>query len=192
MSPITRTPLRNCGGGPRYRTEDEALRSKRTRHPDFREAEECPRCEGWHAVIGKSVPAAVKTAPRETGPSRKMRALICARDGYQCVRCGKPAGPDAGPYSIQHRIARQSGGTSDPEANSPSRLLLLCGSATTGCHGEVEARKDPHDLAAGYRLESWQDPEAEGVMYFDASGCGVTKWLEAGGGLADEAPGRAA
>ena len=36
------------------------------------------------------------------------------------------------------------GGTTDPAANSPSNLVLLCGSATTpgGCHTAVEKFRD--------------------------------------------------
>lgn len=124
---------------------------------------------------------------RDTGPDPKTRALVLVRDGYQCVRCGCPAGPEIGQYSLQHRKARGVGGD-----NSLPNLILLCGSATTGCHGAVEARKDPHDLAAGYRLESWQDPAAEGVMYASEHGSGVTLWLDADGGLSPEPPGRAA
>ena len=58
-------------------------------------------------------------------------------------------------------------------------------------HGEVEAR-DPHDLARGYRLESWQDPAAEPVMYFDQDGSGFTAWLLEDGTFSFEAPGAAA
>jgi len=134
----------------------------------------------------KSAPtrrAAAHKPQRDTGPSRKTRALVLARDGYHCVRDGRPAGPGIGPYSIQHRKARGVGGD-----NSLPNLLLLCGSATTLCHGEVESRQDPHDLAAGYRLESWQDPAAEGVMYMERDGGDFTAWLLPDGGLSFDGP----
>ena len=65
-------------------------------------------------------------------------------------------------------------------------LILLHGSATTGCHAEVE-RRGAHDNAAGYWLNSWQNPAAEPVMYASEDG-GVTFWLEADGGLTQDAP----
>ena len=120
---------------------------------------------------------------RNTGPGVKTRLIVLNRDRWACARCGRPAGPATGTYSIQHRKARGVGG-----GNSLCNLLLLCGSATTGCHGEVEARQDPHDQLAGYRLESWQDPAAEGVMYFSESGSGFTAWLLEDGTLSFEAP----
>ena len=130
---------------------------------------------------------AARKPPKDTGPSLKVRLMVLNRDGYLCARCGKPAGPGGvGPYSIQHRVARGVSGD-----NSPANLLLLCGSATTGCHGAVESRMDPHDLAAGYRLESWQNPETEPVMYASADG-GFTAWLEPNGSLSFDAPAGAA
>ncbi|MDQ2877145.1 MAG: hypothetical protein M3Y33_20990, partial [Actinomycetota bacterium] len=119
----------------------------------------------------------------DTGPTRAVRALVLARDGHRCARCGRPCGPGIAPYSLQHRKARGVGGDS-----SPPGLVLLCGTATTGCHGEVESRRFPADQAKGYRLESWQDPAAEGVMYFDASDGGFTAWLADSGELLFEEP----
>ncbi len=139
------------------------------------------------AVPAGKRPPAQRKPPRDTGPDRRTRALVLERDGYQCARCGRPAGPGTGPYSLQHRKARGVGGD-----NSPANLLLLCGSATTLCHGHVEARTDPHDLAAGYRLESWQDPQAEGVMYASEAGSGFTAWLLDDGSLSFDGPGVAA
>lgn len=131
---------------------------------------------------------------RDTGPSRKVRALVLARDGYACVRCGKGCGPGIAEYSLQHRKARGVGGD-----NSLPNLILLCGSATTGCHGEVEARgngdpvKRRDDQARGYRLESHQEPGLEPVMYFEREdGPGFTAWLADDGSLVFEAPAGAA
>jgi hypothetical protein len=125
-----------------------------------------------------------RKAPADTGPGKVTRRLVLERDGYQCVRCGRPAGPGIGIYSIQHRVARGVGG-----GNSPANLIVLCGTATTLCHGEVEAKRDPHDLEAGYRLESSQDPGAEAVMLASEHGSGVTKYLTEAGTYSDYPPG---
>lgn len=135
-------------------------------------------------LTAKTAPArtqAPRKPPRDTGPDRATRALICKRDCYRCVRCGKPCGPDIAEYSLQHRKARGVGGD-----NSPSNLILLHGSATTGCHAEVE-RRGERDNAEGYWLWSWQDPAAEGVMYVSEDG-GATMWLRASGSLSPDGP----
>lgn len=140
-------------------------------------------CEGgWHITRAAKPTTVAKAAAADTGPDRATRALVLTRDGYRCVRCGKPCGPGIAPYSIQHRIARGVGG-----GNAIPNLILLDGTATTGCHGAVESKKNPHDHPRGYRLESWQDPAAEPVMYASEDG-GVTFYLEADGGLTVDAP----
>ena len=145
-------------------------------------------------LLAKSAPArtvAPRKPARDTGPSRLVRSVVLERDGYQCARCGKPAGPGIGPYSLQHRKARGVGGDS-----SLPNLLLLCGSALTLCHGEVESRdplKRREDQAKGYRLESYQDPALEPVMYFERpDGPGFTAWLCDNGSLSFEPPGEMA
>lgn len=129
-----------------------------------------------------------RTAPRDTGPDPKTRALVLIRDGYACVRCGCPSGPGIGQYSLQHRKARGVGG-----GNSPQNLILLCGTATSpgGCHLMAESR-DREAQAQGYWLESWQDPAFEGVLYASEHGSGITLWLAADGGLLTEPPESAA
>jgi hypothetical protein len=76
----------------------------------------------------------------DTGPDRNTRQLVMERDDWTCAFCGKPIG-DSRDYSLQHRKARGSGGTSDPAINSPANLILVCGSATTRCHFFLESRK---------------------------------------------------
>lgn len=187
MSLTTRTGMRRCGK--RWPTEDAALRSKKGLTGDYL-ATPCRACCGWHLISKQAITDTVAEqreraakAPRDTGPSRKVRAIVLERDGYACARCGKPAGPGIGEYSLQHRKARGVGGDS-----SIPNLLLLCGSATTSCHSEVEARKDARDLAAGYRLESWQTPGLEPVMYASPHGSGFTAWLAEDGSLLFEGP----
>lgn len=204
MTLETRTPMRRCGKP--YATREAALASKRAQADGVFVPEDPCRCESFHVAKGLPpvvlpVPAprtpaddelpadrvkktGARKSPRYTGPNNLTRLAVLKRDGLQCVRCGCPAGPEAGPYSIQHRIARGVGGT-----NIIQNLLLLCGSATTLCHGAVESKSDPHDLARGYRLESWQDPAAEPVMIVTSpDGGGITVWLSDDGEYLLEQP----
>jgi hypothetical protein len=121
---------------------------------------------------------------KDTGPSQKVRGLVLARDGFQCIACGKSAGGACTWWSIQHRKARGQGG-----GNDLSNLILLCGSATSpGCHRRCEDR-DREMQARGYWLESWQDPRTEPVMLFSQHGSGITVWLTPDGGYSTEPPG---
>jgi hypothetical protein len=100
-----------------------------------------------------------KTGRRDTGPDRATRELVLERDEYRCVCCGKPVSD--GPWSTQHRRARGNGGTSRPEINRPSNLIILCGSATSpgGCHLWCERRStEAEDLGYVVSLNSKEDP----------------------------------
>jgi hypothetical protein len=80
------------------------------------------------------------------------------RDGFQCVRCGNVVSGEPGVgFSLQHRIPRGMGGSRDPRLNLPSNLVLLDGSGTTGCHGEVESHRADAE-AAGYLVPRHLDP----------------------------------
>ena len=99
---------------------------------------------------------------RVTGPSRATRTLVWDRDGGACGWCGRPV--YEGDHSLQHRRARGMGGTRRADANSPANLVLVCGSATTGCHGHIEA--NPQEAARrGFRIGQWQDPSGVPVLY---------------------------
>lgn len=105
---------------------------------------------------------------RDTGPSRKVRAVIWKRAGGACESCGVSV---AGrPYSIQHIIARGMGGTSDPDANALFNLVLLCGTATTpgSCHALAESR-DPGMRARGFWAYSWENPAVKGITLADGT-----------------------
>ena len=173
--------MRHC----RYATVEAAMASKRGLSGGY-EAVPCA-CGGARLVPAK--PAAValagppKRAPTDTGPDARTRKIILERDGWTCVRCGKPCGPGVAPYSLQHRVARGVGG-----GNDLFNLILLDGSALTECHGEVESRKYPADLTRGYRLESWQNPAIEPVAYFDQDYGHVLAWLDADGGMSFDPP----
>ena len=82
------------------------------------------------------------------GPSMLERAIVLLRAAGRCEVCGVVLAvlDDDKPRwiaerSFHHRQPRGSGGTRDPEANTPPRLLLLCGSGTSGCHGTVESQR---------------------------------------------------
>ncbi|TYK45217.1 HNH endonuclease [Actinomadura decatromicini] len=103
------------------------------------------------------------TRPRDTGPDRTTRELVLERDDWACFCCG--ATIIGQQYSLQHRLARRLGGTSDPLINSPANLVTLLGSATTECHGRVEGRHSA-DHVAGYRLKTGQDPANTPVLHW--------------------------
>lgn len=125
---------------------------------------------------------AVKPAARtETGPDRKTRNLVLERDGYACVCCG--ASVTGRPYSLQHRKRRSQGG-----GNSPSNLITVLGTGTTGCHERIDSRRDPADEAQGYTVRSWDDPAEIPVMIHSEHGSGATAWLTDAGTYAFKAP----
>jgi hypothetical protein len=128
----------------------------------------------------------VQKTSRDTGPSRKVRKLVLERDGCCCVCCGKSVIGQV--YSLQHRDARGSGGTSDPMANSPVNLVTMLGDGITGCHGRVELREDPADGTKGYRLETGQDPALTRVWRVNEFGVGRWSWPTHDGRWLYEAP----
>lgn len=95
-------------------------------------------------------------APRNTGPSVAVRKGVTERAHGACERCGQTI---RGDYSIHHRKPRGMGGTTDPAANSPSNLVLLCGSATTpgGCHTAVEKFRESA-ISTGWIVPRVADP----------------------------------
>lgn len=68
--------------------------------------------------------------PSGIRPEQRLNALM--RDQARCRRCGIVCLNV--PSSLHHRLLRSRGGTDEL-----SNLLLLCGSGTTGCHGEAHA-----------------------------------------------------
>lgn len=76
-----------------------------------------------------------------TGPSVATRALVWARDQGECQWCGEPV-ESWQPHSLQHRRARGMGGTSRVESNEPGNLVLVHGTGSTGCHADMESRRD--------------------------------------------------
>ena len=96
----------------------------------------------------------------KTGPSKSVVALVFDRDVGCCIRCGRAVRFEARgeDYSVQHRRARGSGGDVRPETNLPANLVILCGSATTGCHGWAESHRD-EARDAGLSMRWKQDPQ---------------------------------
>lgn len=101
----------------------------------------------------------------ETGPDRQTRQVVLERDNWQCACCGDPIDLPKG-YSLQHRVARGAGGSSNPDLNSPANLITLCGSATSpdGCHQLAESRSKVMQRA-GYWLTRDQDPATTPVFH---------------------------
>lgn len=105
---------------------------------------------------------------RDTGPTPEQRAAVWERAGGCCERCGR--GVEGQVASIHHRKPRRMGGTRDPEINSLSNLMLLCGSGTGGCHGMVEkARQESRDL--GFLVGSVQNPSGVPVLVYGKGAC---------------------
>lgn len=77
---------------------------------------------------------------------RRIRAAIIARDGYQCVQCGR-----SGLLEVDHIIPRHKGGA----IYDPANLQSLC-SGPYGCHarktaaelGNTDARQRRHRWTA--------------------------------------------
>ena len=88
----------------------------------------------------------LRTRPRETGPTPHQRLLVVNRSAGRCELCHLALwDADYGwlaTHSFHHRQPRGMGG-SKAETNSPERILLTCGSGTSGCHGLITS--EPSD-----------------------------------------------
>lgn len=102
-------------------------------------------------------PAAPKPPPRDTGPTRAVRDTVKARAAMCCERCGVSVA--AYGHQVHHRQPRQMGGTSRPETNLPSNLLLLC---APRCHDEVESSRQI-SYERGWLVRPRHDPATSPV-----------------------------
>lgn len=93
-----------------------------------------------------------------TGPHSEARQLVHARAQSCCERCAKSLTWE--PSHIHHRRPRSMGGTSDPNINNVSNLLLLC----VPCHEWAESHRDLA-RAQGYGVPMGTDPLAWPVEY---------------------------
>lgn len=92
---------------------------------------------------------------KRTGPTPDTRQLVLDRAENLCERCGKAG------EQIHHRLPRGAGGTSDPEINSPSNLIVLCST----CHAWIESnRSASYDL--GLLVRRGQNPADVPVFLF--------------------------
>lgn len=122
--------------------------------------------------------------PVNTGPTAATVAVVVERDQGQCVRCGLMLRGMRGlDWSVQHRRARGDGGTRRPDTNQAHNLILLCGSATTGCHGWVESYREAA-REHGWAIRQTDDPAAEPVRH---SVHGLV-WLTADGSFTRRRP----
>ncbi|KTR95371.1 hypothetical protein NS220_06100 [Microbacterium testaceum] len=76
-----------------------------------------------------------------------VRRVFFERDGAACFLCRAPLRfEDRGiGWSMHHRKPRGAGGVKGRGAevfSSAANALTLCGSGTTGCHGEAEKNRD--------------------------------------------------
>lgn len=120
---------------------------------------------------------ALKGTGRNTGPNGATRMTVHIRDEDRCMRCGGFVWELAG-HSVHHRLPRGQGGS-----NRLSNLILLCGSATTGCHGYIEShRGEAYDPHQGWLVRRDVDPATvpilcarRGLILLDNDG----GWVEA-------------
>lgn len=96
---------------------------------------------------------------------QQLVMAVLDRDGYKCVRCGKPIEGQRGvDWSLHHRQPRGMGGAKHrAAAHTPANLLSLCGSGTTGCHGEIESRR-AEAIGNGWLVSRFSDPERVAVL----------------------------
>ena len=90
---------------------------------------------------------------------RAVHAVVDARDGGKCRRCGREVGEW---FSRQHRIPRKAGGST--RVDRPSNLVTLCGSATSpgGCHEWAESNRQDAEVL-GYLLPAL-NPDIDPVL----------------------------
>lgn len=117
--------------------------------------------------LSRSTPLAAgrakpKPAQRDTGPTRTVRHTVKARASMCCERCSVPVA--AMPHEVHHRRPRGAGGSSRPDTNLPSNLVLLCGTSTTGCHGFCESERDAA-REQGWLVRQGGDPAAVPVLH---------------------------
>ena len=120
----------------------------------------------------------------EFSPKVKLQCRTRAGNGdpdnARCESCGCWLGRHGG--QVQHRLARGSGGSSNPLVRSLANAALLCGTAQTLCHGDAESRDPDRDMEAkGFVIRHGNgpdfDPRYVSIMLASPFGSGVEVWL---------------
>lgn len=111
--------------------------------------------------------------PRYTGPTKKMRDAVLARDSHTCQRCGRNIRSQ--PYSLQHLLPRGRGGK-----NTMRNLVTVCGSATTPgmCHDFIENQERRQATWEGWLVPNGISPDDWPVKRFGQryEKPGVVRW----------------
>ena len=89
---------------------------------------------------------------------KRLRDAVLDRDDHRCVRCGRHL--HGLTYSIHHRTPGGMGGSK--HVNTMPNLISLCGSGTTGCHGQVESYRE-RARDGGFLVRRRHDPAARPV-----------------------------
>jgi len=105
-----------------------------------------------------------------------LRDDVLDRDERTCQRCG--LGLEGQRYSLHHRRRRQVGG------HSMANLVSLCGSGTTGCHGEVESYRTIA-IGEGWLVPEGVKPEQWPVRRWTPDGL---RWMQPGDGWVPASP----
>jgi hypothetical protein len=138
-------------------------------------------------AAGSGVPKPKSAARKESGEfSRAVKLAARTRagngdpDDSRCERCGCWLGRDGG--QVQHRLARGSGGSSNPLVSSLSNAALLCGTSLTGCHGEAESRRSDRGMKdKGFVIDHGVgpdfDPRYVSIALGSQFGSGMRVWL---------------
>lgn len=113
----------------------------------------------------------MKSKVTSTGPARDVVDAVGERAGHSCEICSAAVGPRRGvDHHIHHRRPRAAGGTSRPDTNLPSNLLLLC----PGCHERVESRR-ALALELGWLVPQTADPAYIPVLIRHERWCYLTR-----------------
>lgn len=110
---------------------------------------------------------------KSTGPAPEVVEAVYERAHWSCEICTGDVGDRRGvDHHIHHRRPRATGGSTRPDTNLPSNLLLLC----PACHEQIESHRavaqrmgwlvtqgtDPATVAVLVRRDQWVYLTAEG------------------------------
>lgn len=105
-------------------------------------------------------------------------ALVWERDSGRCAMTGCEApvlvwgrrGEPFGGWSVQHREPRKMGGAKGrPWVARAANGVLLCGTGTTGCHGDVEHHREKVNPLWGFSVSALGIRRPAAVPLFHAA-----------------------